>query len=171
MRLVQTDWIQEVSVWYELEGVEFPWLTVAAAVASLKHPVQKAIHECEWVLLVVQMVAVAVVEVAVVADHAVCCVEGVDRSLYVRCENLVVQREEEGDGVHGIHSSKEEAEVVEAVALRADVVLQANDAAATEVVGRRASFLWFAPARRTSFIRPQVSTNVFLPMTRTRQET
>lgn len=158
-----------MSVWYELEGVEFPWLTAAAVVASLKHPVQKAMRECEWVLSGVQMVAVAVVAVAV--DHAVCCVEGVDRSLYVRCENLVVQREEGGDGVHGIHNSKAEAEVVEAVALRADVVLQANDAAATEVVGRRASFLWFAPARRTSFIRPQVSTNVFLPMTRTRQET
>lgn len=33
MGSVQTDWIQEVSVWYELEGVEFPCLTVAAVVA------------------------------------------------------------------------------------------------------------------------------------------
>jgi len=89
---------------------------------------------------------VAAVVVAAAVDHAICCAEGVDRSLYVRCENLVVQREGEGDGVHGIHSSKVEAEVVEAVVLRADVVLQANEAAATEVVGRRASFLWLAPA-------------------------
>lgn len=104
-------------------------------------------------------------------DHAIFCVEGVDRSLVVRCENPVVQREGEGDGVHGIHSSKVGAEVVEAVVLHADVVLQANEAVATEVVGRRASFLWLAPARRRSSIRTQLSKNVILQMTKTRQGT
>jgi len=41
MGSMQSDWIQEVWIWYELEGVEFPWLTVAAVVACLLQAAQK----------------------------------------------------------------------------------------------------------------------------------
>lgn len=50
MGSVQSDWVQKVWVGYELEGVEFPWLMVAAVVACLIHPAQKVMRECEWVL-------------------------------------------------------------------------------------------------------------------------